>query len=81
MVGLELTRAIQAAVIPSLAANVTPAALLSEKIAAGELGVKSGQGHYAWTPERAATVRRQRDEFLVERLRAARRGAAGEQTA
>jgi 3-hydroxybutyryl-CoA dehydrogenase len=81
MVGLELTRAVQAAVIPSLAANVTPAALLSEKIAAGELGVKSGQGHYSWTPERAAAVRRQRDEFLVERLRAARREAGSEQPA
>lgn len=80
MVGLELTRAVQAAVIPSLAANVTPAALLSEKIAAGELGVKSGQGHYAWTAERAAAVRRRRDEFLVEGLRAARRQAADEQT-
>lgn len=78
MVGLELTRAVQAAVIPSLAANVTPAALLSEKIAAGELGVKSGQGHYAWTAERAAAVRQRRDEFLVERLRAARQSPAGE---
>jgi 3-hydroxybutyryl-CoA dehydrogenase len=72
MVGLELTRAVQAAVIPSLAANVTPATLLDTKIAAGELGVKSGQGHYRWTPEQAAAVRRRRDEFLVERLRAER---------
>jgi len=78
MVGLELTRAVQAAVIPSLAVNVTPAAMLSEKLAAGELGVKSGQGHYTWTPERAAAVRRRRDEFLVERLRAARQRAADE---
>lgn len=72
MVSLELTRAVQAAVIPSLAANGVPAQLLSDKIAAGESGVKSGQGHYAWTPERAAEVRRRRDEFLVERLRAER---------
>jgi 3-hydroxybutyryl-CoA dehydrogenase len=78
MVGLELTRAVQAAVIPSLAANVTPAALLDEKIAAGDVGVKSGQGHYAWTPERAAAVRRRRDEFLVERLRAERQPGADE---
>lgn len=80
MVGLELTRAVQAAVIPSLAANVAPAALLDAKIAAGELGVKSGQGHYAWTPERATAVRRRRDEFLVEQLRAARCRATHEQS-
>lgn len=72
MVSLELTRAVQAAVIPSLARNTEPAALLSELIAAGKSGVKSGQGHYTWTPERAAAVRQRRDEFLVERLRAAR---------
>lgn len=78
MVGLELTRAVQAAVIPSLAANVTPASLLSEKIAAGELGVRSGQGHYTWTAERAAAVRRRRDAFLVDRLRAEQRSAADE---
>jgi 3-hydroxybutyryl-CoA dehydrogenase len=78
MVGLELTRAVQTAVIPSLAANDRPAALLDEKIAAGDVGVKSGQGHYAWTPERAAAVRRRRDEFLVERLRADRQRRADE---
>jgi 3-hydroxybutyryl-CoA dehydrogenase len=78
MVGLELTRAVQTAVIPSLAANDRPAALLDEKIAAGDVGVKSGQGHYAWTPERAAAVRRRRDEFLVERLRADRQRGADE---
>jgi 3-hydroxybutyryl-CoA dehydrogenase len=78
MVGLELTRAVQTAVIPSLAANDRPAALLEEKIAAGDVGVKSGQGHYAWTPERAAAVRRRRDEFLVERLRADRQRRADE---
>ena len=80
MVGLELTRAVQAAVIPSLAANVTPATLLDTKIAAGDLGVKSGQGHYPWTPERAAAVRRRRDEFLVERLRAEAEAANGNAT-
>jgi 3-hydroxybutyryl-CoA dehydrogenase len=78
MVGLELTRAVQTAVIPSLAANDRPAALLDEKIAAGDVGVKSGQGHYAWTPERAAAVRRRRDEFLVERLRAERQRSVDE---
>jgi 3-hydroxybutyryl-CoA dehydrogenase len=78
MVGLELTRAVQTAVIPSLAANDRPAALLEEKIAAGDVGVKSGQGHYAWTPERAAAVRRRRDEFLVERLRAERQRSVDE---
>ncbi len=70
MVGIPLTRAVQASVIPSLARNVEPAALLTQMIVQGTLGVASGQGHYAWTPERAAEVRARRDAFLVERLRA-----------
>src|SRR6185312_4422613 len=44
MVGLELARAVQASVLPSLARNTEPAQILSDKIAAGDLGVKSGRG-------------------------------------
>lgn len=74
-VGLELARAVQASVLPSLARNTEPAQLLSAKIAAGDLGVKSGRGLYSWTPEQVAAVRRRRDEFLAERLRAERQAA------
>lgn len=77
-VGLDLARAVQASVLPSLAANSSPAALFDTKIAAGELGVKTGRGLYEWTPERVEAVRRRRDEFLVERLRAERLPRRGE---
>jgi 3-hydroxybutyryl-CoA dehydrogenase len=36
----------------------------------GELGVKTGQGFYAWTPESAAALRERIGRALVERARA-----------
>jgi 3-hydroxybutyryl-CoA dehydrogenase len=40
-----------------------------ERVARGDLGVKSGRGFFEWTDERARAVRAVRDQFLLERLK------------
>lgn len=75
-VGLDLALAVQSAVNPALCATPDAGPLLKNMVASGALGVKSGAGFYDWSKRDIAAVRRQRDEFLVERLKATR-GAAG----
>ncbi len=58
-VGLDLTLAIHEQVLPSINSDPHPSPLLRDKVAAGELGAKSGQGFLAWPPgsrEQAATL-------------------------
>jgi 3-hydroxybutyryl-CoA dehydrogenase len=47
-----------------------PPAILMEKVAKGDLGLKSGRGFYAYSPEEAARIRRLADETVI-RLRKA----------
>ena len=57
-VGLDLTLAIHEQVLPSINSDPHPSPLLRDKVGAGELGAKSGQGFLAWPPgsrEQAAT--------------------------
>jgi 3-hydroxybutyryl-CoA dehydrogenase len=46
--------------------------MLSKMIGEGNLGVKSGSGFFNWSERDIAAVLRQRDLFLVERLKATR---------
>jgi 3-hydroxybutyryl-CoA dehydrogenase len=64
MVGLDLGLAVHTALVPALCRADGPLPLLTEKVARGELGVKSGQGFYAWTEHDAEMVRERRDAFL-----------------
>jgi 3-hydroxybutyryl-CoA dehydrogenase len=41
--------------------------ILQQKVERGELGVKTGQGFYTWTPESAAALRERIGRALVER--------------
>jgi 3-hydroxybutyryl-CoA dehydrogenase len=59
MVGIELTRSIHHYVLPHLDRATVPSPLLEQMIGEGKLGFKSGEGFYAWTPERQAALRRQ----------------------
>lgn len=57
-VGLDLTLAIHEQVLPSINSDPFPSPLLRQKVAAGELGAKSGQGFLTWpagSREAAAT--------------------------
>jgi 3-hydroxybutyryl-CoA dehydrogenase len=57
LVGLELTRAIHSYVLPALSRAKKPSPLLDERIAAGHLGFKSGQGFRLWPAEAQNALR------------------------
>ncbi|MHB1006722.1 MAG: 3-hydroxyacyl-CoA dehydrogenase family protein [Chloroflexota bacterium] len=70
VVGLDMVLAIQSYMTKALCNETEPARVLQEKVASGNLGVKSGQGFYDWHVKDVGEVIRKRDAFLVERLRA-----------
>src|SRR5215212_1476787 len=55
--GWDLTLAVAEQLFPAIDRSAEPPASLREKVARGELGLKSGQGFYTWTPEEAAALR------------------------
>jgi 3-hydroxybutyryl-CoA dehydrogenase len=64
-IGWDLELQIQRYLLPHLAASPEPSRLLADKVDRGELGVKSGQGFYAWTPESAQAFRTRMSEVLA----------------
>ena len=54
---------------PSLANNTVPSATLIDKVAAGKLGMKTGEGFYRWTPESAAKEKARYERTLLEVLK------------
>lgn len=76
MVGLDLGFRVVDYVTRDL--NNEPGAprIYAEKLAAGDLGVKTGRGFYDWSVKSAVEVRERRDRFLIDYLRARR--AAGD---
>jgi 3-hydroxybutyryl-CoA dehydrogenase len=69
MVGLDLVKAVQDYVLPDLSTVPHAGKLHQEKVAKGELGVRSGKGFLEWTPKKAEEVRARRDAFLMQFLR------------
>lgn len=66
--GLEVHTAAAATMYPSLAANTEPARVLRERVARGELGMKTGQGFFTWTPEARQAERTRYDTLLRQGL-------------
>ncbi len=66
MVGLDLVKAVLSNALTDLASGRETPQILLDKIAAGELGVKSGKGFYDWSERDAARVKALRDRFLAE---------------
>lgn len=62
--GIDTHCAAAATMYPSLAANTVPARALSDRVARGELGMKTGQGFFAWPPEAVAAERARYDALL-----------------
>jgi 3-hydroxybutyryl-CoA dehydrogenase len=64
LVGTDLTLAIHENVLADLDRTPGPSPYLEELVAAGKLGMKSGEGFQRWTPEQTAALRRRVFEHL-----------------
>ena len=62
--GVEVHTAAAATMYPSLSAVTVPANVLREKVAAGKLGMKTGEGFFRWTETSAAAERKRYDDLL-----------------
>jgi 3-hydroxybutyryl-CoA dehydrogenase len=75
VVGLDMIAAIGDSIVPDLSREPINPHLLRQRIADGQLGVKTGRGLYDWSARSAADVVAARDRFLLERLKANRLAA------
>jgi 3-hydroxybutyryl-CoA dehydrogenase len=70
LVGLDLTLDISNVLVADLDRSAGPHPFLQEKVKAGKLGMKSGEGFRTWTPEQANEVRERLRRYLAEQARA-----------
>lgn len=66
--GLNTFLGIAEQLMPELAKDEDVLALIRDHVDKGEIGPRSGQGFYTWTPEHLEQVRGTRDEDLLRRL-------------
>jgi 3-hydroxybutyryl-CoA dehydrogenase len=66
MVGTDLTLAIHNYLLKHLESSTEPSPLLVAKVAAGELGFKTGKGFQEWTPEDIAASRERLIKYLIK---------------
>lgn len=65
LVGLDLTLAIHNTILSQIEASPDPSPYLKEKVAKGNLGMKTGNGFYdGWTPEKMQEVRSRLSGYL-----------------
>ena len=69
LVGLDLVKAVHDYVVPDLSTVKGSSRIHQEKVAKGELGVKTGHGFLDWPPGKADQVKARRDAFLIQFLR------------
>ncbi len=63
--GLDVTFAVTKTVLADLDGRTEPSPLLAEKVARGELGVKTGKGFFDWPESKAAEMKQKRDKILL----------------
>ena len=73
LVGLDLTLDIQNVLIADLDNSTEPTQFLKDKVAAGKLGMRSGEGFRRWTKESADAVRERLRRYLAEQAKAGRK--------
>jgi len=66
MVGLDLTLSIHDYILKYLEDSHHPSRLLEEKVNRDELGFKTGQGFFSWTPEEAEKSRQRLLDYLLD---------------
>lgn len=64
--GLDITYRVQKYLLPYLCNQTIPSPLLAEKVAAGLLGAKTGQGYYSWPKDKTTETIKKRDRLLLE---------------
>lgn len=69
MAGLDVWYAIATNLYPLISAEQQPHAMLADRAARGDLGVKSGRGFYEWSPAEAVAALAKRDAELLRHLR------------
>jgi 3-hydroxybutyryl-CoA dehydrogenase len=72
LVGLDLTLEIAEVLYADLDRTAGPHPYLRDKVEAGKLGMKSGEGFRQWTPETADAVRQRLSRFLVAQAKGRR---------
>ena len=72
--GLDITYQVQKYLLPYLCNDTKPSTLLAQKVAAGELGAKTGQGWFDWPEEKKAQAIKERDRRLIELIRLTHQG-------
>jgi 3-hydroxybutyryl-CoA dehydrogenase len=72
LVGLDLTLDIQNVLLASLDRSTEPTQFLKDKVAAGKLGMRTGEGLRKWTPEAAEAVRQRLRQFLAAQAKVRR---------
>ncbi|MGB6538011.1 MAG: 3-hydroxyacyl-CoA dehydrogenase NAD-binding domain-containing protein, partial [Xanthobacteraceae bacterium] len=75
LVGLNLTLDIAEVLYADLDRTPGPHQFLREKVAAGQLGMKTGEGLRKWGPGEADAVRTRLSRFLAEQARARKTGS------
>ncbi len=70
LVGLDLALDIAEVLYEHLDRTPGPPPLLRDKVKAGKLGMKTGEGLRRWTPQQADAVRERLSRFLVEQAKA-----------
>ncbi len=73
LVGLDLTLDIQNVLIADLDRSSEPTQFLKDKVAAGKLGMRTGEGFRRWTREQADAVRERLRRYLAEQAKAAKK--------
>lgn len=70
LVGLDLTLDIQNVLLADLDRSTEPTQFLKDKVAAGKVGMRAGEGLRTWTPDSADAVRERLRQFLAAQARA-----------
>jgi 3-hydroxybutyryl-CoA dehydrogenase len=73
LVGLDLTLDIQNVLLADLDNATEPTAFLKDKVASGNLGMRTGEGFRRWTKDSADAVRERLRRYLAEQAKAAAR--------